>query len=56
MGKTYELKNFKCQFFLPTTTILEIKVKAEKAETSVSKLIYTELTKVYPDKKAGRSN
>lgn len=56
MSAAYERKNTKCQFFLPATTILEIKAKAEKAELSLSKFIYSELIKVYPDKNTERSN
>lgn len=53
--ETFKSKNHKCQINIPISTIQVIREKANQSELTVSKLIYSELTKVYPDKTIERS-
>lgn len=46
----FRANNHKCQVNIPISTIREIREKAKQSELTVSRFMYSELTKVYPDK------
>lgn len=47
---SFKMRNHKCQIYMPISTIQEIQEKAKQSEMKISKFMYQELTKVYPDK------
>ena len=49
--ETYKESNYKTEIEMPTEIVYELKELMRQRGTSMTKLMYQELTKIYPHKK-----